>query len=188
MAKFEDGVLGRTSGRIGSIVIQGTCNGKSVREYVEPANPRTPKQVAQRERFKAASRLARGFLPLAIQGLKLRPEGSNRFAAVTKGIMLGLLARDTWPAIQPVAVPYADGDLPMPAPRLSAGRMEWDVDPARTGDTALIALVDSDGELTTSDANTMAAGGFDLPSGFHGVAMLAFCNATDASPVAHLEV
>lgn len=80
MATYKRGILGRFSGKVGTVV-GATWRGISVMRAVpsEVRNPRTPKQQAQRERFQLMSRLLRLTRPFIQAGFEIR--SSDAFTA-----------------------------------------------------------------------------------------------------------
>lgn len=80
MATYKRGILGRFSGKVGTVV-GATWRGISVMRAVpsEVRNPRTPKQLAQRERFQLVTRLMRKTRPFIQAGFEIR--SSDPFTA-----------------------------------------------------------------------------------------------------------
>ncbi|AXJ01712.1 hypothetical protein CYPRO_2470 [Cyclonatronum proteinivorum] len=80
MATYKRGILGRFTGKVGTVV-GTTWRGISVMRAVpsEVRNPRTPKQQAQRERFQLIAKLIRQARPFIQAGFEIR--SSDRFTA-----------------------------------------------------------------------------------------------------------
>jgi hypothetical protein len=62
MGKLETGILGKSRGKIGPVITAGWKSLNVVKTYFKPANPRTPDQEENRNRFSKAVQYARSVL------------------------------------------------------------------------------------------------------------------------------
>jgi hypothetical protein len=84
MGKIKNGILGAFSGKVGN-VIGGTWNGVSYMRAV-PVNvkdPKTPKQMAQRQRFSLITSVTRKLKPAIDTGFRT---GSGRMSPVNRAV------------------------------------------------------------------------------------------------------
>jgi len=84
MGKIKNGILGAFSGKVGN-VIGATWNGVHYMRAV-PVNvrdPKTPKQLAQRQRFSLITSVTRKFKPVIDTGFQ---RGSGRISAINRAV------------------------------------------------------------------------------------------------------
>lgn len=85
MAKYNQGILGPVKGKIGKVVGSKWRGVDYLRSYTDTVHdPQTKKQVAQRDRFKAAVQLAGLLLPVARWGLEPQHKRSPYNALVSQ--------------------------------------------------------------------------------------------------------
>lgn len=149
MAKFNQGVHGQFSGKIGNVV-GSSWKGKGVMR-IRPAsvsNPRTPKQQTVRGKFSLVGRFVARFSSLVADGFKSQAIGiTAQNAAMKYNLQYGILGT------------YPDLSLNMSALKISEGELPSSLD--------LVAVKSSVSELDLSwsdNSNEAGAASNDLLS------------------------
>ena len=182
MARIEQGILGGGRGAVGPVVMTKWKGKDVLRPRVTPSNPRTAKQVVQRELFRrltqAGSALMDGFVKPYWQRFVGSGAGAttafNEFVRANMAVMrseavgLGgaparqfdaaqlLLTRGPVPAAEPTGAVDDGGSV----------RVEWDASAdalALPGDAVAVVATDLTGTpVAVSDGHTRADGGATL--------------------------